>query len=156
MFRNFEVPPKKKGFQDWEDLKVFLECKKQHSLSLRLSISEVFPGVVETLTLYTPDSGKTLVLIHDFYSYGLDPFGDLGFQERYSVPDLACLKDVCLRELQVELKDFRVQRRKLPVETPSTGDSPRALERYSQGWNHLERQFQAGSLRISGLPLETT
>jgi len=67
----------KKKFLNFGALKNYITSSKKRHLTFYIRISNKYPGIVETLSLFSDESGKKLTLINDFDCFGLDWMGDL-------------------------------------------------------------------------------
>ena len=143
---------RKKKFTDWDDLGSYLASKEYHMISLLSRVSIDYPGIVETIYLYSPDAGKSLVLIHNFESFGLDWAGDIGEQARYIIPNLEALKETC-NSLEISICNFS-EAPKEPENLPSVYDEKEKTEKYREGWNMLQKDFADGKLYLNTLERE--
>lgn len=137
---------KKKSFEDLEDLIAYCESSKTRTIEVFIKTSNIYDGIVESLSLYTANSGKSIEIIHDFESYGLDPSGDLGEQSRYTFKSFNELEEFLKTKLGIQIADIKI-RVPLPKDIPSPDDIDK-LDDYKNGYNKLLDDFRKGITKL--------
>ena len=61
---------KSNPFSSWKELRTLMLSTKTKFFNVFARVSSKYPGIVESLFLLSKHSGKQLVWIHDFESYG--------------------------------------------------------------------------------------
>lgn len=140
---------KKRRFSDWDTFETYCRSAPERSFQIYCVVREDYPGIVETLSLRSSQSGKRLLLHHEFSCFGLDWMGDLGAHDFYTLADIEALREFVVHTLGCTVEDLSTAF-EMPDVFPVTSDKANT-ERYREGWRRFKRDFDAGSLTLPGL-----
>jgi len=135
---------KKNTFQSLRDLELYCQCKPQVRINVYARLLDDYEGMVDTVDLYSEQSGLHFRISRELESAGLDQYSDTFSKlDSYHLISLEQLPEF-LRAIGCSLNDLHV-RRWLPGNYPET-DYDNAS--YREAWQRFERDYDAGKFEL--------